>query len=419
MTIANYTEWEVRLEGADTNGSGFYDRDPGTSVDYSQQDAAQLALTDIATDGSGTGVSSVTGGFTAAMVGNCMYLAGSGVTTGWYEILTYTDTNNVTIDRTAGASATGATGNVGGAWLPSDALANTYFNGTNKRSYNIVHWKTGEYDMLTALLTMAGGYTSWIGYDTVRGDVPNGDARPHIDFLENVGYITWSGSYGRTKNLRITNSNPSVSPSQPFYASGAGHQQFNCKVVRMGGGVNNYGMRFNSDYGFAVQCEYISEFGIALMYADKDFAAMYCYIHDSYRGSAYTSSGASGAFFTGCIYANLGDYGANAYYATKFLNCTFYNCTVTGLYSASVPVTAFNCIFHTCGKGFQGPVGQHSDNNIFYNNGVDFSGGLEAGPRDLFIDPLMVDPANGDFTLAAGSPCFNTGYGLGTQVGLA
>ena len=31
---------ELRTTGSDNNGGGFYNRDDGTSVDYSQQDAA-------------------------------------------------------------------------------------------------------------------------------------------------------------------------------------------------------------------------------------------------------------------------------------------------------------------------------------------------------------------------------------------
>ena len=106
---------EIRTTGALTNGAIFADLDPGTSVDYSQQNSAELTLTDIATDGAGTGVSSVTGGFTDAMVGNGIYLTGGSVTASWYQITAYIDTNNITIDRSVGLNKTGVTGNIGGA----------------------------------------------------------------------------------------------------------------------------------------------------------------------------------------------------------------------------------------------------------------------------------------------------------------
>ena len=56
MSIPSNMDWEIRTTGAPTNGGGFTDRNPGTSVDYSQQAAAQLALTDIVSDGAGTGI---------------------------------------------------------------------------------------------------------------------------------------------------------------------------------------------------------------------------------------------------------------------------------------------------------------------------------------------------------------------------
>jgi len=59
MAINAASVWECRAEGAITNGGSFFDADPGTSVDYSQQDAAELALTDLASDGAGTGITSV------------------------------------------------------------------------------------------------------------------------------------------------------------------------------------------------------------------------------------------------------------------------------------------------------------------------------------------------------------------------
>jgi hypothetical protein len=62
MALSAATVWEMRTTGAQTNGGGYANLAPGTSVDYSQQDAAQLSLSDIATDGAGTGLSSATGG---------------------------------------------------------------------------------------------------------------------------------------------------------------------------------------------------------------------------------------------------------------------------------------------------------------------------------------------------------------------
>lgn len=110
MALTAGTVCEIRTTGSQNAGGGFYDRNPGTSVDYSQQDSPQLTLTDLATDGAGTGLSSATGGFTAAMAGNLIQITGGTLTAGWYEITAYTDTNNVTIDRSDGLSKSGGNG---------------------------------------------------------------------------------------------------------------------------------------------------------------------------------------------------------------------------------------------------------------------------------------------------------------------
>jgi hypothetical protein len=65
-----------------------------------------LYLTDLATDGAGTGVSSTTGGFEAGMVDSYLYIStGIGFTPGSYQITAVADTNNMTIGSSAGANA--------------------------------------------------------------------------------------------------------------------------------------------------------------------------------------------------------------------------------------------------------------------------------------------------------------------------
>jgi len=123
--------FEFRTTGAATNGGIFDSASAGT--DYSQQDAAQLALTDCACTTGGTTLTSATGGFTAAMVGNWCYLRGTHFTTGRYKIVAYTDTNTVTLcaDPTDGSNASSGTCNVGGAIdLPTDAS-------TSKRGHTL------------------------------------------------------------------------------------------------------------------------------------------------------------------------------------------------------------------------------------------------------------------------------------------
>ena len=47
-------------------------------------------------------------------------------------------------------------------------------------------------------------------------------------------------------------------------------------------------------------------------------------------------------------------------------------------------------------------------NDVWNNAGGDYSG-VSPGTHDISADPLLVDPTNGDFHLAPGSPCIDAG----------
>src|SRR5437667_9506862 len=124
MALSASTVWEVRqATGNDNNGGGFVVGASGT--DYSQQTTAQLSLTDLATTGVVTTLTSVTGGFTSAMVGNIIHIiSGTNFTAGFYQITVFTNSNTVTLDRapTTAAGVSG-TGSVGGALATINQLA--------------------------------------------------------------------------------------------------------------------------------------------------------------------------------------------------------------------------------------------------------------------------------------------------------
>ena len=83
MTL-NAMNWNIQQDGDDNNGGGYRTTDPNT--DYSLQTSAQLTVTDGATSGIGvTTLTSATGGFTSAMVGNVVHIySGTNLTDGWY-----------------------------------------------------------------------------------------------------------------------------------------------------------------------------------------------------------------------------------------------------------------------------------------------------------------------------------------------
>lgn len=119
MAIGAGTIWRVRIGGADTNAGCFDPTVSGAGTDYTDQDSPQLSVTDLACSGTPwTTLTSATGGFTSAMIGNGIVISGgSNFTAGRYIITGRTDTNTITVDRAAGATGacSGGTGKVGGA----------------------------------------------------------------------------------------------------------------------------------------------------------------------------------------------------------------------------------------------------------------------------------------------------------------
>ncbi len=171
MTISAAAVWECRpTAGSDTNGGGYDSTISGAATDYSVQNAAQLALTDIVCSNTTT-VTSVVGGFTSAMIGNAIYITGGGATTGRYFITARASTNSITVDRTPGTVAAG-TGNVGGAL----ATLGEAFGGNAAVGSNTTYIKnSGTHLVTTSIPQPATGasanYTSLVGYNSTRGDL--------------------------------------------------------------------------------------------------------------------------------------------------------------------------------------------------------------------------------------------------------
>jgi len=419
MSIATNTDWEIRTTGSPTNGGGFKDLNPGTSVDYSQQDSAQLSLSDIASNGAGTGISSTTGGFTAAMEGNCIYISGTGFTTGWYQITGYTDTNNITIDRSCGISQTGGTGNVGGAWMFADPETTTFFNATNKSNYNKCHIKAGTYSScwVSPYNNISAAYLRLEGYNTTRGDCPTGTNRPFFNFGNDNTYLYITAGYSWFSNIRF-DSTYSSSALSVIYASTAGTTLTfrNCKVTRSGFS-NAFCMRLAGNYNAVIQCELVCTSGTGIRFENARSSAIYCYIHDSANGILYSGASAHSTTVENCVIDTCTTYGLDLYYAAFVGGNTIYNCG-TGLRCSSTYNHVVNNIFKSCTTGINSAEYTYDDNNCYHGNTAERTGGVVAGPNNITSDPLLADPANGDFTLGAGSPCFDAGIKLGAGVGL-
>lgn len=174
MALSANTVWEVRTAGADTNGAGFVTGAAGT--DFSQQDLKNTVGSNISTTDAvavGTGViTSVTAAFTAAIVGNIIYLQGGtgALAAGWYQVTVFTNATTITVDRNV-AAGTGITMNIGGA------MASLGMVGASVIAGHIIHIKAGTYSITSATPNISGGCFSAVGspvilwgYQAVRGD---------------------------------------------------------------------------------------------------------------------------------------------------------------------------------------------------------------------------------------------------------
>lgn len=227
--------WEVRAAtGSDNNGGGI---DAATVVtDYSQQAAAQLSETDLATTGVVTTLTSATGGFTAAMVGNFIHItSGTNFTPGWYEVTARASTNSVTLDRApstaAGSAGVGALGGALATLSNATGLAGAmvasnkaFVTGTTFTATTATAISFAQTVAATAAATPA---TRLIGYGVTRGD----GTHAAVTLQTNTGQngITTTGANFWIEQIDVDCA--SLGTSVGFQLSGQSAMLTRCKVV--------------------------------------------------------------------------------------------------------------------------------------------------------------------------------------------
>jgi hypothetical protein len=200
--------FEVRSTGSNTNGGCF---DPGVTspgTDFSQQDTAQVAFTDLVIAATTTNLSSVANPFTSASVGNCIQItSGTGFTVGFYEVKSVAG-GVATMDRSVGtAASSGGNGNLGGAnqfiTTPMKAIADV---GTQSVA-NLIWVKAATFTLSAtdSTITPSRSYAATlVGYGSTRGDDA---ARPLITTATNsTPLFTMGGSTGLVfRNFAFSN----------------------------------------------------------------------------------------------------------------------------------------------------------------------------------------------------------------------
>lgn len=419
MAIGATAVWECRTTASNSGLQGGFYTSGGT--DYSQLDTSPVILTDLSTNAAGTTVTSVGGGFTAAHVGNGIYLTGgnTAVTAGFYEIKTYISGTQITIDRSAGASkglVAGATGRIGGA---------TIFGSTPMAAIvagNTVYIKAGTHTTTGNTNTTSGTTTNAIniiGYNSSRTDNPTGNNRPSISQGANYVYF---GDYNQVYHLRFSGTSAIAVRSETMTVL------FNCYSENTSGTANRYafgGAASNNNPAW-IDCEATSTNGYGIDIESVGSYISHCYIHDC---------GAIGINFGGTIsysvvqFTNI-DTCVKAIVLSdaigvKITNNVFYNNSTSGIESGSSGgILQFNNIFSSNGTHCNWTAAAYpglnfSMYNWWYNSSVadtaNFSKGIIG--ENTGTNPLFTNGASGDFSLQSASTAKNTAFAIRLGVG--
>jgi hypothetical protein len=430
VSLSANTIWEVRpTVGNDTNGGAFVAGASGT--DFSQQNAKNSggnnsSTTDAVATGIAT-ITSLTASFTAAIVGNVIYLTGTGITTGWYQVISFTNSTTIVLDQSPG-TGTGLTMNIGGALLTvSAAFANAQAIAAS--SALLIYVKaTGAYTVTSALSPTQSntGPITIIGYTSTRGDngrftwTTSTNSVPLVNFnsgqnvvFQNIAFTCTAGTPGDG----ITNNNTAV----------FGCTLINCTLNGFRYGINGDWALVNIFYLTMDNCE-VSGCTIGVNNSGPT-VFIGCYIHgNSSHGYLNTQVQKPEVTFERTVFYNNGGNGAQIDAGTQYVHvngCAFVSNTNDGLnvggQAPGVPLSLLNTIFDSNG-GFglnvptQGYGAGTIRNNAYFNNtsGATSRPAL-AGQGDVTLTGSPFNnPSGDDFglnsTTGAGAACKGAGW---------
>jgi hypothetical protein len=423
------TVWRVRAGGDNTNGGGYDAAISGAGTDYTDQDAAQLSLTDLACADSTT-LTSVTGGFTSAMIGNCVRISsGTNFVAGYYFVTGRTNTNTVTLDRkpvTGGTTGSGGVGKLGGAFAHWLVLGNGAGSVTAPTitsplaaGHLVMVRGSGSDSPVSADYTQTG-YISFVAGDVASGRVRflGYNGRPRID---GNGLIVYQSIFHTFQGFM-------------FVATGTSNTDvgiMNGLSILIDNVIDQNG---NDAYGAINAGAVIDCLFKNSGTTSAGTSGRYAIVGGSYnplimgnRIEDWRSGGISSAYM-GVILNNVIDScrsastpGINVIpndqsYNASVIGNTVHNCAGDGIWitgtNSGIATTVFNNIITNCG-GY-GIVGADSaalntrrsshspDYNVFGTGATANTSGarslLTAGAHDLSVDPSYADAAGGDFT---------------------
>jgi len=416
MAVNAATIWEFRAtNGSNTNGGGYYNADPGTSVDYSNQNAAEESYTTLAT--SGAAATTVTCGgadtFDAGIAGNVIYIAsGTNFVAGWYQVTVRNSATSVDVDRSptpAGAGSDGV-GNMGGALA---LFTDAFLDNTNLVVAGNTLWVKNDGTMtLTgaiAISSSTGSDTAQItieGYNTSRGDDPTGTNRPLIACGENA--FGWGSGVNNwwLKHLRFTTTEASGVDFLCQYSN-----IINCASNNSSGTGGRDAFNIGT-LSSLIGCEAQSANGIGVT-TNNSSKILSSYIHDCGTYGIYCNSVELLVIKTIIDTCTTG-IETSVRDGLQVFHSTIYNCTTGISGSTGNYATILNNIIDACTTGV-------SWSNSYGNNYLDFNcwdnttdvSNVTKGDNAVTGDPSMTDPANGDFSIPNNSNCVDAALDAG------
>lgn len=196
MAVAAATVWEIRpTNGVDTNGGGFVAGATGT--DWSQQNAAQYALTSVASGGAGNTVNSASAA--ADMVGNiAQCTAGTNFNTGFFQVTSISAGVSITFSTNAAGQSICSGIGVGGVINIGGAVKTVPVVEAARAQSNKIFVKAESTISTTATIAINGTqinpptatapWTRYIGYTSSRGD----NGRVSVALSTNTGLTAFA-----------------------------------------------------------------------------------------------------------------------------------------------------------------------------------------------------------------------------------
>lgn len=413
MALSANTVFEIRSTATanNVNGGGFVTGASG--VDYSQQDAAQYALTGATSAGADAIILHASAH--ANMVGNiAKVVSGTNATVGWYEITAVDPGVSITVDRNwgTGAVADGVV-NIGGALSLASTLDDDIFE-LPPNGGGVKYWvKSGTYTLGEAVSISQSGGTlkpNFIeGYATTRGDSPRGSTRPT--------FVCGSNTFTLGTNWNCANMIFTGTASAVLAAGGASVVKY-CKVVNTSTTSSRNAASSTSDaYFFGCEMQALNGAGIASSGSGGFFG---CYIHDCVTGITISSS--TTQMISDCLI--IGNKTAAIQFAGSSTNpnyvnnCTLYgHQTPTGI-GVSIDAAATDTrVINSIISGFVTGVSHGATQTIgFDNNNCYYNNTTNATNWTLGVDSVTTNPSFANVGELTGATATTSGSVL-TQSG--